>query len=66
MKRIFALALAITVLFSYASFAMETDKTEEVLASVKERIPGTDSFDTFDNKLRNRIKRKNALSVLVV
>ena len=49
MKRIFALALAITVLFSYASFAMETDKTEEVLASVKERIPGTDSFDTFEN-----------------
>ncbi len=49
MKRIFALALAITVLFSFASFAMGTDKTEEVLASVKERIPGTDSFDTFDN-----------------
>lgn len=49
MKRIFALALAITVLFSFASFAMETDKTEEVLASVKERIPGTDRFDTFEN-----------------
>ncbi len=49
MKRIFALALAITVLFSAMSFAMGTDKTEEVLASVKERIPGTDSFDTFEN-----------------
>lgn len=49
MKRIIALALAISVLFSFAAFAMETDKTEEILASVKERIPGTDSFDTFEN-----------------
>ena len=40
MKRIFALALAITVLFSYASLAMETDKTERSPGVGQGKDPG--------------------------
>lgn len=49
MKKILSLALALSLLLTGAAFAAETDKTEEVLASVKERILSTGGFDEFES-----------------
>lgn len=48
MKKISAILLVLIMVFSAVAAANETDKTEQVLSSVKERIPDTDSFETFE------------------
>lgn len=51
MKRTSALVLALLFLFTGMAFAEQTDKTEEVLLSVKSRIDGTDELDMFESSI---------------
>ena len=49
-KRLAALVLSLMMVLSFTAFAEENDKMKEVLASVKERIPETDSFENFESR----------------
>ncbi len=51
MKRISALVLVLSFLLTIVVFAEQTDKTEEVLLSVKSRIDGTDELDMFESSV---------------
>ena len=46
-RKITALVLSLMMVLSFTAFAEENDKMKEVLVSVKERIPETDSFENF-------------------
>lgn len=49
MKKIFALLLVLLLMLPYAVSADNTDTMQEVLASVKERIPETENYEKFDS-----------------
>lgn len=49
MKKIFALLLVLLLMLPYAVSADNTDTMQEVLASVKEKIPETENYEKFDS-----------------
>ncbi len=53
-KKITSLVLVLLMVLSCTAFAEENAKMKEVLLSVKERIPETDSFDNFESRENTR------------
>lgn len=49
MKKLLALFLILSMGLSFAVAAKDTEKTEEILASVKTRIPNTEKFESFSS-----------------
>lgn len=49
MKKLLALILVLSIGLSFAVAAKDTGKTEEILASVKTRIPSTEEFESFSS-----------------